>query len=77
MNSRPLSEKKKGLKCCAPKVALFSGGISANTRPYQLWWGDHSLVPRPHPAFYCLQYAKTGEGLVSFLHVSDIRTERV
>jgi len=26
-----------------------------------------SLIPRPQPAFHCLQYGKSGKGLASFL----------
>ena len=39
----PLYLKKGRLKCCAPKVALLAGCISANTRPYQSWWGDQEM----------------------------------
>ena len=37
-----LSEKGR-LESCTPKVVLFVGCISANTRPYQPWWGDQEM----------------------------------
>ena len=40
--------------------------ISKNAS-YKLTIMQHSLVPKPRPAFHHLQYGKAGEGLVSFL----------
>ena len=37
----------------------------------------HSLIPRPRPAFCCLQYGKVGEGPGIFSHMSDVRIERM
>ena len=48
---------------CTPDI--YREGVRKNLLCSLLVWG--SLVPRPHPAFRCLQYGKAGEGLVSFL----------
>ena len=51
---------------CPADVGQRKGDIYQATT-LQLMLCLPSLVPRPRPAFHCLQYRKAGEGLVYFL----------